>query len=144
MALNLSAFLAENAVKPVNVKYVASERMIDPETGKPAEWEIRCLTSAEDEAIRRASIRRVPVPGRKNQFTNETDMNTYLGKLAVAATVFPPLTSAELQDNYKVKGAENLLKEMLTAGEYADYLAKVQQVCGFETTLQDEVNEAKN
>ena len=44
MALNLSAFLAENAVKPMNVKYVASERMIDPETGKPAEWEIRCLT----------------------------------------------------------------------------------------------------
>ena len=144
MALNLSAFLAENAVKPMNVKYVASERMIDPETGKPAEWEIRCPTSAEDEAIRRASIRRVPVPGRKNQFTNETDMNTYLGKLAVAATVFPPLTSAELQDNRKVKGAENLLKEMLTAGEYADYLAKVQEVCGFETSLQDEVNEAKN
>ena len=84
------------------------------------------------------------MPGRKNQFTNETDMNTYLGKLAVAATVFPPLTSAELQDNRKVKGAENLLKEMLTAGEYADYLAKVQEVCGFETSLQDEVNEAKN
>lgn len=144
MALNLRAFLAENAAKPENVKYVASQRMIDPETGKPAEWEIRCLTSAEDEELRRASIRRVPVPGRKNQFTSEIDMNTYLGKLAVAATVSPPLDSVELQDSYGVKGAENLIKKMLTAGEYADYQTRVQQVCGFETTLQDEVDEAKN
>ena len=28
--------------------------------------------------------------------------------------------------------------------EIADYLTKVQEVCGFETTLQDEVDEAKN
>ena len=41
-------------------------------------------------------------------------------------------------------GAEALLKTMLTPGEYADYLTKVQEVCGFETTLQDEVDEAKN
>ena len=33
---------------------------------------------------------------------------------------------------------------MVTNGEYADSLAKVQEVCGFETSLQDEVDEAKN
>ena len=50
----------------------------------------------------------------------------------------------ELQDSYKVMGADALLKTMLTPGEYAEYLTKIQEVCGFDTTMQDEVDEAKN
>ena len=41
-------------------------------------------------------------------------------------------------------GAEQLLRAMLTAGEYAAYLDKVQEVCGFSRTMEDEVEEAKN
>ena len=41
-------------------------------------------------------------------------------------------------------GAEARLKTMLTPGEYADYVLKVQEVCGFDTPLQDEVDDAKN
>ena len=41
-------------------------------------------------------------------------------------------------------GAESLLKTMLTPGEYVEYIQKVQEVCGFDATLQDEVDEAKN
>ena len=38
-------------------------------------------------------------------------------------------------------GAEALLKAMLTPGEFADYMEKVQEVCGFSTPIQDEVDE---
>ena len=41
-------------------------------------------------------------------------------------------------------GADALLKTMLSPGEYADYLSKIQEVNGFDVTLQDEVEEAKN
>ena len=41
-------------------------------------------------------------------------------------------------------GADALLQAMLTPGEYANYLTKVQEICGFDITLQDEVDEAKN
>ena len=41
-------------------------------------------------------------------------------------------------------GEEALLKTMLTPGEYAEYLGKVQEICGFDVSLQDEVDEAKN
>jgi hypothetical protein len=71
-------------------------------------------------------------------------VNLYLGKLAVACTVYPNLNDKALQDSYKVMGAENLLKTMLTSGEYAEYLQKVQEVCGFDVPLQDEVDDAKN
>lgn len=140
--MGLSAFLAQNAVKIENVKYAASPRFV--EEGKPVEWEIRCISSTEDEALRKDSTKRVSVPGKRGAYTQETDYNLYLGRLAVACTVFPNLNDKEIQDSYGVMGADLLLKTMLTPGEYANYLAKVQEVCGYDKTLQDEVDEVKN
>lgn len=140
---NLSAFLAENAVPVENTKFVASKRFRD-EDGKPMGWEIGCITSSEDEALRKAATKRIPVPGKRNQFTQDLDVNLYLGRLAAKCTVFPNLDDAELQNSYGAMGADALLKTMLTPGEYADYLLKVQEVNGFDTTFEDEVDEAKN
>ena len=125
--MSLSAFLAENAVPVENIKFVASKRFLG-EDGNPIPWEIKTITGTEDEALRKSCAKRVPVPG----------------KLAVSCTVFPNLNDKELQDSYKVMGADALLKTMLTPGEYAEYLTKIQEVCGFDTTMQDEVDEAKN
>ena len=141
--MSLSAFLAKNALKVENIKFVASKRFLD-EKKQPIEWEMKTNTGTEDEALRKSCAKRVPVPGKKNQYQRETDYDMYLGKLAVACTVFPNLNDKELQDSYGVMGGEALLKTMLTPGEYADYLTKIQEVCGFETSFQDEVDEAKN
>lgn len=75
---NLSAFLAENALKVENIKHIVSKRFVD-EDKKPMVWEIACITSSEDEALRKDCTKRVPVPGKRNQFTMETDYNLYLG-----------------------------------------------------------------
>ena len=139
---NLSAFLSQNAIQVENVKYVASKRFI--QDGNPIEWEICGITSTEDEALRKANTRKVPVPGKRNQYVPETDYNAYIGKLAARCTVYPNLDDAELQNSYGVMGADELLKTMLTPGEYADYLSKVQEVNGFETSLEEAVDEAKN
>lgn len=141
--MSLSAFLAQNAVPVEHVKYIVSERFLD-EKKRPVEWEIKALSEAENEGLRKACATRVPVPGRKNLYQKDTDYDKYLGKLAAACTVYPDLNNEELQNSYKVMGAENLLKAMLTNGEYAAYLEKVQEICGFDRTLQDEVDEAKN
>lgn len=140
---NLSAFLKQNALENENVKFVASKRFID-DSGKPVEWEICGITSEEDEAIRKACTRKVQVPGKKGQYTPETDYNAYLGKLAARCTIFPNLNNAELQNSYGCMGADSLLKTMLKPGEYADYLAKIQEVNGFDVTMEELVDEAKN
>ncbi|MGN7402734.1 phage tail assembly chaperone [Cytobacillus praedii] len=139
----LSAFLSQNAVKVENVKYAVSKRFLD-ENKKPMEWEICSITSTEDEDIRKACTKKVPVPGKRNQFVPETDYNAYLGKLAAKCTVFPNLNDVELQNSYGVMGDDALLKTMLTPGEYADYVAKIQEVNGFEATMEELVEEAKN
>lgn len=140
---NLSAFLSQNALKVENAKYVVSKRFLD-ENKRPIEWEICGITSEEDEELRKSCTRKVPVPGKRNHFVPETDYNAYLGKLASRCTVFPNLNDAELQNSYGVMGADALLKVMLTPGEYADYIAKVQEVNGFESSMEELVEEAKN
>jgi hypothetical protein len=140
---NLSAFLAQNVIKDDKIKYVASKRFLDQDK-KPMEWELKSVTSAEDETLRKACTKKVPVPGKRGQFTQETDYNQYLGKLAAACTIFPNLNDVELQNSYGVMGADALLKTMLKPGEYADYLARVQEVNGFDTLMEELVDEAKN
>ena len=141
---SLSSFLA-GEVKPVeNVLFVASERFINRETGKPEEWEIKRITAKENSVIRKGCMRTIPAPGgRKGQFTQDFDANLYQAKVSVACTVWPDLNSAELQDSYHVMGAENLIQTMLTPGEFEDYSAKVLEVNGF-TSKAELVDEAKN
>ena len=140
---DLTAFLFENVDKPDKILYPASSRIKDKD-GNPIPWEIRHITSAEDEEIRKACTKRVPVPGKRNQYQRDTDFDLYLGKLAVACTAFPNLNDAALQDSYRVKSGDALLKAMLLPGELADYLTKIQEVCKFDVGIQDEVDEAKN
>jgi len=147
--VNLSGFLSENALKVDNVKHVVSNRFLSGDIDEqgnpiPLSWEIQAITGTEDEELRKACTKRVPVLGKKGQFTMETDYNLYLGKLAVACTVYPNLNDKGLQDSYRVMGGDALLKTMLTPGEYAGYLAKIQEINGFDRSLQDEVDEAKN
>lgn len=140
---NLAAFLSDNALKVENIKHVVSKRFIDSD-GKPMEWEVACINSTEDEKLRKDCTKRIPIPGKRGQLTMETDYNLYLGKLAAKCTVFPNLEDADLQNSYGVMGSDALLKTMLTPGEYTDYLAKIQEINGFDISFEEKVNEAKN
>lgn len=140
---SLSVFLKPNVLQEENIKYIASKRFKD-EKGKPVEWEIRGIDSEADDALRRGCAVTIPIPGKRNQFTRETDYAKYSGKLAATCTVFPDLRSAELQDSYGVKGEDALLRAMLKPGEYTDFIAKVQEVNGFDVSMAELVEEAKN
>lgn len=143
MAKGLSAFLAQNVEKNNTVEYVVSPRFKD-ENGVPVKWKIGCITSKEDDSIRKECTNRRPVPGRRGAYTPELDASEYLAKVAVRCTIYPDLNSQELQDSYGVMGAEDLLRTMLLPGEYTDYSTKIQEVNGFDVSFEDKVEEAKN
>ena len=138
---NLQGFL--RPIQEQNKKIVVSKRFLD-ETGKPIEWEVRVLTAEEECAIRKGCMVNVPIVGKKGQYQRELDTNIYTNKIAAACTVYPNLSNAELQNAYGVMGEENLLKRMLTSGEYIAYLDKIQDINGFHETLEELVQEAKN
>lgn len=142
MVENMSAFLAQNAQKVENIKYVASTRFAAD--GKPIEWEIRCITAAENEKLRKSCMRQVLVSGgRKGQTTTSFDAGRYQALVSARCTVFPNLQSAELQDSYGMKTPEDLLTTMLTSGEFEDYSTKVLEANGFQNT-EELVDDAKN
>ena len=121
--------------------FPASKRFVDVD-GVPVEWELRCVSSTEDEEIRRSAVKRTA--GGRGQPASETDVSLYLGRLAAKCTVFPDLNDMSLQDSYGVMGADHLLRAMLTPGEYAEYLRQVQKICGFDLPFDQLVEEAKN
>lgn len=140
---NFSKFMKANKIQKQNVMHPVTKSLTD-ENGEPLLWEIRPLTTKENEAIREACTIDVPVKGKPNAYRPKVDMNKYQTKLMCAAIVNPDLNNAELQNSYGVMSAEDLIKEMVdNPAEYTDLMIFIQNLSGFKT-LQDEVDEAKN
>jgi hypothetical protein len=139
---SLSAFMRPNVQQIENAKYAASPRF-QGEDGKPLEWEICCISADEYARIRSGCIRQVPVPGKKNQFTQKLDTYEFQSKVCARCTVFPDLNNAELQDSWGVAKPEQLVGAMLIGGEFDDYVTEVFRVNGFKTE-NELVDEAKN
>ena len=138
---NFSAFMKSNKKQRSNELYAATKSLTDG-NGVPLLWELRPVTTRENEAIREQCS--TEVPGKPGMYRQRVDTSEYQAKLMAAAVVTPNLNDAELQDSYGVMSAEELLKEMLDdAGEYTDLAVKVQQISGF-TTLAEDVEAVKN
>ena len=140
---NFSKFMKANKIQKQNVMHPVTKSLTD-ENGEPLLWEIKPLTTKENESIRDACTIEVPVKGKPNQYRPKVDMNTYQTKLICAAVVSPDLNDVELQNSYGVMTPEDLIKEMVDdPAEYTDLMIFIQQLSGFKT-LQEEVDEAKN
>lgn len=139
---NLSIFFAGNNNVDETTKVVISERFKNK--GKPVAWEIKPVDSDTDEMLRKECTKKVPVAGKRGQYTMETDTDKYMSKLCVKCVVFPNLNDADLQDSYKVKSGEALLGKLLLPGEYLELKAVVMEVNGFDVGMEDKIDEAKN
>lgn len=138
--MDLSSFFRENAIKTKEIKYVASTRFVN-KNKEPMEWILKPVSSQTDEDLRRQATKYKNISG---QTQYDFDANKYIGLLAVACTIYPNLNDANLQNSYNVMGADSLLKKMLLPGEYANYLNKVQEICGFTQNINDMVQQVKN
>lgn len=136
---NLSAFLAENVEQIENKKVVISKRFKDKD-GKPIEWEIKALTGEEqDDCQRRAMVQR----NDRGRIVRELDQNKYIYNMIAAAVVFPDLFDAKLQDSYKVKTPEALLKKMLYSRELDTLAEEIREISDIED-INEAVKDAKN
>lgn len=139
---NLQSFLAENAIKAENVKYQTSKRFIDKDK-KPAEWELRVLTNDESDEIMKNCKKKEFIPGTKD-YKTVTDNEKFAAELACACVVHPNLNKEVLQKSYGAVGAVDLLKKMLTPGEFMDLVYAVQEANGFKIGMADKIKKAKN
>lgn len=139
-----SRFMKENKAVKENTTYAATKSLKD-ENGTPLLWTIKALNTRENDNIRDDCMIEVPVTGKPNMFRPRLNTSKYIAKMICACVVEPNLYDKELQDSYGVMTPEDLLKEMVDdPGEYQDFASFIQNYNGFDTTLEDKVEEAKN
>lgn len=142
MAENLSAFLKQNVEVVNETEYVASKRIKDA-NGEPIAWKIKTLATDETEKMRKKYTKRIT--DRITRQTEERfDMTAYNEDLISKAITYPNLYDAELQDSWGVTEPVDLVKAMLTPGEYADLLAAATEAQGYDAGMKDKVKEVKN
>ena len=136
--------MKENKTVKENTTFAATKSLTD-ENGEPLLWTIKGLSTKENENIRDDCMIEVPVTGKPNMFRPKLNTSKYIAKMICACVVEPNLYDKDLQDSYGVRTPEDLLKEMVdNPGEYQDFATFVQKFNGFNTTLEDKVEEAKN
>jgi len=136
--------MKKNKVMKENVKFVATKSLCD-EDGNPLEWEIKPLSTKDNEKIREECTKEVPVKGKANLMYPKVDTTKYLAKLITSSVVSPDLLSSELQDSYGVKTPEDLILEMIDdPGEYTNFMTFIQKLNGFDVTIDDKIDTAKN
>ena len=140
----ITHFLKINKKVQPNVKFAASENFVD-ENGNPIEWEIKPLSTEDNERIKEECTTIIETRDRGHRIYPKIDMKALQAKQVVASVVFPDLLDAELQDSYGVKQPEDLLFAMLDqAGEYQQFVMFVQKYNKLHVSLDEKIEEAKN
>ncbi|MHA6533061.1 phage tail assembly chaperone [Paenibacillus sp. BAC0078] len=137
----LSLFFAQNAASDTTEEFVVSQRFKDKE-GKAVAWKLRSMTEDENQECRKAATRKIK--GKNGTYSTEIDPNDYMAKLMTSSVIYPDLKNSELQRSYGVLGAEALLRKMLLPGEFAALGERVQALNGFDTDMNELVDEVKN
>lgn len=131
---SLKAFL--NPVQNDNEMVVVSKRFM--EDGKPVQWEIKSITSAENDILMKKYMKKNKKGGQ------DFDRISYMNELVASAVVFPDLQNADLQKAYGVMGQNQLLSKMLLVGEFATLSEAVQKISGLDTEEETLIQEVKN
>ena len=139
-----SRFMKQNKIKKENTTFAPTKSLLD-ENGEPIKFIIKPLTTKENEDIREACTVDIPVTGKPNIFRPKLNTSKYLAKMLCSCIIEPNLFDKELQDSYRVMTTEDLIKEMIDdPGEYQDFVTFIQNFNGFNVSLEDKVDNAKN
>lgn len=142
--MDLKYFLKGNKKEKKTTKYAPTKSLCD-ENGKPVEFTIKAISTRENEEIRNSCTYEVPVKGKSGVFRNKVNTNEYIAKMISACVVEPSLFDIDLQNSYGVSKPEELIKEMIdNPAEYDDFAVFVQSYNGFDISMAEKVEQAKN
>ena len=128
----LSQFLKSNKKIRENIKYAATKSLCDKD-GNPLEWELKPLTSSDNEEIRDNAV----VSGRFSPAL-------FRAKVIAACVVYPNLYDSELLESYGVLTPEELVPQMVDdVQEYNALFDKIMSI-GDNADMNEKIKQAKN
>lgn len=138
---NLTAFLKSNVEIVNQVEYVASNRIKAGD--EPVAWKINVLQNKVIDKLRNRYTKMIK-DGKTGVTREKFDSQGFNDAMLLESIVFPNLDDMELQDSWGVNDPLELVKAMLTPGEYADLLNAVVEAQGFEVGMDEKVRAVKN
>lgn len=138
---NLTAFLKNNVEIVNQVEYVASNRIKAGD--EPVAWKINVLQNKVIDKLRNRHTKMIK-DGKTGVTREKFDSQGFNDAMLLESIVFPNLDDMELQESWGVNDPLELVKAMLTPGEYADLLNAVVEAQGFEVGMDEKVRAVKN
>lgn len=137
--MDITKFLKKNNEVNDTFEYTPTNKFVD-EKGKAIPWVFKKLSIDEYEKIREECTSINFADKGKTKFNN----TLFNKKFVCNSIVEPNVNSAELQDSYGVKKAEDLVTKLFdNAGEYYNLLGYLLEVNGFKS-VGEYAEEAKN
>ncbi|MBN1037889.1 MULTISPECIES: hypothetical protein [unclassified Clostridium] len=112
--------------------------------GKKKLMKFRPISAEMGDMIRKRNRKTKLIKGQRIM---ETDQDKYVSDLIIETTTCPDLKNSELQASWGVLGAEELLSAMkskMRDGEFSDWSSIVGEVNGYDKSVNDLIEEAKN
>lgn len=104
---------------------------------------IKAISQGEDKAIRKVYTKTY-TEKKTGQRISDLDVNAYNAALVAACCVEPNFKDAGWQKELGVMGEISLIEKVLKNGEYTELVLRVQEHCGFDININDEIETAKN
>ncbi|WP_371413702.1 phage portal protein [Virgibacillus sp. Bac330] len=141
-ALDLSFFMPGKAEVVEEVKAPISTRFKD-KAGNLIPFVFKPISTERVDEIEKMSMRNIV---RKNRVVGkEVDQSRFMARIAVETTVYPNFKAEELRKAYKTEDPVEVAKKVLhVAGEYSEWISKVSDVNGFDQSVEDLEETAKN
>lgn len=133
MANTFRDFFPDKSALPGEEERVISKRL--------PPFKARPIDETQASAIRKSATKTQMIKGTP---VKEIDAEANMLSLIAACVSYPDLQDAALQEAWGVMGAEGLIKKMLLPGEYAALSDWIAELCGFNESLQELVEQAKN
>lgn len=136
----LQEFLNTNPVDNLTAEVPISNRFTDKD-GKLLKFKIKAMTNDEFEEIRKSSTK---VDMRKGKRSVDFNSKKFNMQLVINHTIDPDFKNAESIKKVGCATPDQYLNKVLLSGEIAELAQQIQALSGFETDMEDLVEEAKN
>jgi hypothetical protein len=133
---DMAAFFRSHTRTDLQREVLISKRFINA-AGEPEKFLLRAVSEAENQSLKRSAC-------REQDGRVYLDKERYEANLIVASCLRPNFKNAQLQAEWSVVGAVDLLQKMLLAGEYERLLACVRELSGFDVRPEELKDQVKN
>lgn len=131
--MTLQEFLNKGkSVKKINKKIIVGDRFVD-ENGKDMPFTIKTLTAKQLDRFR--------YDARGGEFFDASAFNT---KIVVEGCVYPNFKNTESIKNRGLKTPEEYVCDVLLPGEIDIISLEIQKLCGYNVSVNELIEEAKN